>query len=85
MSQDDLENIKSRIRYDFLMGLDTPENVTSSLARMVALNGDLESVDQFYKTLESVTPEDVRAAAEYYLQNDRRTTLILKEKQNDAE
>ena len=85
VSHDDLENIKSRIRYDFLMGLDTPENVTSSLARMVALNGDLESVDQFYKTLESVTPEDVRAAAEYYLQNDRRTTLILKEKQNDAE
>jgi zinc protease len=74
----DLENIKKRTRYDFLMGLDTPGNTAGSLARTIALTGGIEAVDTLYDTLNSLTPEDIRAAAQRYLRPEHRTVLVLK-------
>ena len=48
------------------------------LARTIALTGGVEAIDTLYGTLASVTPEDIRAAANRYLQDERRTVLILK-------
>jgi zinc protease len=78
VSADELENIKMRTRYGYLMRLDTPGNVASALARMIALTGGIEAVDALYKTLATVTPEDIQAAAQRYLEKDRRTVLVLK-------
>jgi len=73
-----LENLKKRTRYGFLMGLDTPGRAAGSLARTIALTGGIEAIDELYNTLDSITPEDIRMAAERYLQDDRRTVLVLK-------
>ncbi len=78
VSEDELENIKKRTRYDYLMGLDTPGRVAGGLARLIALTGGIEAVDQLYTTFATLTPEDIRAAAQRYLQKERRTVLVLK-------
>jgi zinc protease len=73
-----LADLKSRMRYSFLMNLDTPDAVTRTLARIVALTGGVEAVDTLYATYEQVTPEDVREAARRYFQDRGRTVAILR-------
>jgi zinc protease len=73
-----LENIKKRTRYGFLMGLDAPGRIAGMLARFVAVTGGLEGIDTDFATMASVTPEDVRAAAEKYLTSEHRTVIVLK-------
>jgi zinc protease len=79
VSEKELENIKKRTRYGYLMRLDTPGRTAGGLARTIALTGGIEAVDKFYETIASITPEDIRAAANRYLQYERRTVLVLKE------
>lgn len=73
-----LQDIKKRIRYGFLMNLDTPDNIAGGLARLVALTGDIRDVNTLFSTYEDVTPLDIRAAANRYLQPQKRTVIILK-------
>jgi len=77
-SAKDLDDLKKRSRYGFVMGMDTPDHVAGGLARYIALTGDIASVDTLFATMEQVTPEDVQAAARKYLTADRRTVAILK-------
>lgn len=72
-----LAALKSRLKYAFLMRLDTPDRVASSLARIVAITGGVEAVDQLYATYEAITPADLQAAAERYLRPERRTIARL--------
>ncbi len=73
-----LENMKKRVRYSFLMDLDTPDNIAGNLARFVAVTGGLEELDTFYQRMNSVTVEDIHAAANKYFQRISRTTILLK-------
>jgi zinc protease len=73
-----LEELKSRLRYGFLMGLDTPDRVAGAMARIVALTGGIEAVDRLHETIESITPEEVQQAARAYLSSSRRTVAILR-------
>lgn len=77
-SQEEVDAVKSHMRYDFLLGLDTPAGVAGGLARLLAVTGRFASVETLFETLESVTPEDVRQAAETYLVSQRRTIAVLK-------
>jgi zinc protease len=74
-----LEALKSRLKYDFLMGLDTPDGVASRLARPLAISGGLDDVEALYRAYDSVAAEEVRAAALGYLVPERRTVAILRE------
>jgi zinc protease len=78
VTEEELENIKKRTRYSYLMGLDTPGRIARSLTRLIAITGGIEAVDQLYQTLETLTPEDIRAAAQKYLLRESRTVLRLK-------
>ncbi|MEJ2719786.1 MAG: pitrilysin family protein [bacterium] len=78
VAADELDKIKKRTRYEFLMGLDTPGDVASALAGIVALTGGIEAVDQLYGTIATITPEDIEKAAQKYLEKERRTVLTLK-------
>ena len=73
-----LEDMKRRARYRFLMALDTPDRVGSSLARLIALTGGIDGVDRYYETLAQVTPADVQTAAKRLLTRERRTVAVLK-------
>ena len=76
-----LDALKSRLKYSFVMGLDTPGSTAGRLARFVAITGGLEDIDTLYRTYETVTPDDVLEAARYYLDPSRRTVAILREQQ----
>ena len=71
-------DVKSRSKYEFLMNLETPSAVAGACARVIALTGGIEAIDQLYTTLDAVTPADVQEAAKTYLQADRRTVAVLR-------
>jgi zinc protease len=76
-----LADLQKRLRYGFLMGLQTPDAVASRVAQFVALSGDLKGLDRLYATYAAVTPADVQTAAERYLQPQRRTIGVLRSRQ----
>jgi len=75
-----LADLKSRIKYAFLMGLDTPDHVAGGLARFISATGGIEAVDELLAAYDSITPEEVQAAAAKYLTPDQRTIAVLKGK-----
>jgi len=72
-----LEDTKSAMKYGFLMSMETAQGVCMALRPVVAFTGDIEGIAEYYRTLDSITPEDVRAAAEQYLAENSRTTVTL--------
>ncbi|HEX9877253.1 MAG TPA: pitrilysin family protein [Gammaproteobacteria bacterium] len=77
-AEDDLDALKSRLRYGFLMGLETPDAVARGLARSVAVSGGLDDLEAVYAAYAEVTPEDVRRAAQRYFDPNRRTVGVLR-------
>jgi zinc protease len=75
-----LDAVKSNIRYSFLMNLDSPASVAGQIAQDVGVAGSIEAVARLRQTMDAVTAEDVRAAAQKYLDQKRRTLAILREK-----
>lgn len=76
-----LADLKSRLRYGFLMGLETPDGVAGQLARHLSISGGLEGVEALYAAYERVTAEEVQRAAETYFQPQRRTVGVLRARQ----
>ncbi len=76
-TQEQLDAIRSRLKYAFLSSLTTPSSVCENLAQLVAITGDIAAVEQIYATLGTVTPEDVRAAAERWVRPERSTVAVL--------
>ena len=74
-----VDAVKAHMRYDYLLGLDTPSAVADEVAQFVGVAGDLAKVELLYRNLEAVTPEDVREAARRWLVNKRRTVVILRQ------
>ncbi len=76
-----LEDTKKAMRYGFLMGLETARGVAFSLIDVVVPTGGIEGVNDYYATLQSLTPQDIQAAAREYLEPSRRTIVTLTSKQ----
>ena len=74
----DLDDLKRRTRYGFLMSMDTPDRVAGGLARYIAMTGGIESIDAMFAAMDQVTPEDIQAVARKFLTRDRRTVAVLK-------
>ena len=72
-----LEAVRSRVRNGFLSSLTAPYRVASMLSRFIALTGDMTSVDDYLATINRVTPDDVREAANRYLTPERSTVAIV--------
>jgi len=72
-----LDAVRSNYLYGFLSNLSTPGAVGRSMARLVALTGDVTVIDDLFATAGTVTPEDVQRAAETYLTTQRSTVAVL--------
>jgi zinc protease len=72
-----LEAVKKHLRYGFALGLNNSEAVAQTAARYVELRRTPETVNRLYEVYDSVTPEDIRAAARKYLVTDGRTIVTL--------
>lgn len=73
-----LSDLKRRNKYNFLMGLDTPSRVTGGLARVVAITGGIEAIDDLYASFDAVTAQDIQSAAQQYFVPERRSVIVLK-------
>ena len=78
---DRLAALQQRLHYGFIMNLQTPERVAARLASFIALSGTLDGVRELYATYAVVSPADVQAAAERYLDPERRTIAVLRGRQ----
>jgi zinc protease len=72
-----LTDTKSAIKYSFLMGMETAQDVAFALMQTIVTTGRLEPIETYFDTLESVTPEDLREAARRYLTDNGRTTITM--------
>jgi zinc protease len=79
VAADQLDAVKSHMKYRFLLGLDTPRSVAENAADIIGVAGELEAVETLYTTLGQVTPEDVRAAAQEWLRDQQRTVVLVRE------
>jgi len=72
-----LEDTKSAMKYGFLMSLETAQGVCFALEPVAAFTGSIEAIEDYFRTIASITPEDVRTAARRYLDENGRTTITL--------
>ena len=73
----ELDRLKKRLRYSFLMNLDTPDKVAGRLARYIAISGGIDVVEALYAAYDKITPADLRLAASELLTKQRRTVATL--------
>jgi zinc protease len=72
-----LADTKRAMKYGFLMGLETAQSVAFAMISFVVNTGGVEAVEDYYRTLEAVTAEDVRAAAARYLVDGGLTVVTM--------
>ncbi len=72
-----LNDVKSNIRYSFIQGLDNPDDIASTIAYFVNLTNDPNSVNHYYESIASVTPEDIMSTAKKYFGSESRNIILL--------
>jgi len=72
-----LADTKSALKYSFLMGMETAQDAAFAVMQTVVATGRVEPIEDYFRTLDAVTPEDVRAAARKYLVDSGRTTITM--------
>ena len=77
-----LAQTKSRVKYGFAASLNTASSIAGTLARFVAYERDVETLNELYERFDEVTPEDIRKAANAVFTDANRATLSIS---NDAE
>ena len=77
VAADRLDAVKKHLRYSFALRMNNSEAVAATLARFVGLRRTPETINRIYDTYQSVTPEDIRAAARKFFQDDGRTIVTL--------
>jgi zinc protease len=74
---------KSNMKYGFLMGLETAQNTAFALLPYVINTGGIEAVEEYYRTLDAVTREDVREAARTYLVEEGKTVVLMVQREGE--
>ena len=74
---DELEAVKSHLRYRFALDMDGTEAIARTLAHYLSLRPTPETVNKRYGLYASVTPGDIRTAARKYFVESARTVSVL--------
>jgi len=77
-----LAETQSRVKYGFAASLNTASSIAGTLARYVAYERDVETLNALYARFDEVTPEDLRAAANAVFTDRNRASLSIS---NEAE
>jgi zinc protease len=72
-----LERVKSHLRYQFALGLDTPGAVGFAAAEMINLTGEVEPLNTLYHQYQQVTPADVQRVARQVFRPANETAVTL--------
>jgi zinc protease len=69
--------IKSNVRYANIAELDKPDAIADELAQYTTLTGSVDFVNELFRTVESLRPEDLVAYVKSTLLDRNRTTVTL--------
>jgi zinc protease len=78
-------DIRANIRYSFLMGLETADEIGNALAFTGAVMGAPDALDRYYRRFEEVQPQMLVEFAKKHLTEKNRTVLTLKSKAATAQ
>jgi zinc protease len=79
--QKQLDETRSRLRYGFVLGMNSNDAIASVLAQFVALRRSPDTIDKVFALYDSITPEDIRRFAAKYFTENNQTIITLATKQ----
>lgn len=77
VTDEELTKAKNNIKMDYLKHLDSNAEIASTLSYFEVLMGDYRYFADYLQNIEKVTADDIRKAAEVYLNKNNRTVAIL--------
>ncbi len=81
VSKEELEKVKSHLKYSFAMRMNTPDAIANTLSHYLQLTGNYESLNRVYELYEKITADDIIRIAQKYLTLNNSTTLTLTEEE----
>ncbi|MDQ3179623.1 MAG: insulinase family protein, partial [Acidobacteriota bacterium] len=69
-----------RLRYSFSLAMNSNDAIAGTLASYIALRRSPDTIDKVFALYDSITPEDIRAAAEKYFSDNSQTVVTLTSK-----
>ena len=78
---DKLDSTRSRLRYQFALGLDSSEAIAGGLATYIGLRRSPATIDKLFALYDSITPQDIRDMAARYFVDNHRTIVTLSTKE----
>jgi len=75
-----LDATRSRLRYSAALALNSSEAIASGIAPYIALKRTPDTLNKLFALYDQITPEDIRAAAQRYFVDNRRTIVTLSTK-----
>jgi zinc protease len=75
--QAQLDATRSRLRYSVALSMNSSDSIADLLAPSISLRRTPETINRYADLLDTVTPEDVRRAAQTYFREDSRTIVTL--------
>ena len=75
--QKQLDDTRSRLRYGFVMGMNSNDAIAGTLAAFVALRRSPDTIDKVFALYDSITTEDIRKFAEKYFADKNQTVITL--------
>ncbi len=73
-----LEDVKSHLRYDFALSMNSTPAIASTLAHFVNMRGSPETINKRYALYQGVTAADVQRVAKQVFVEDERTIATLR-------
>ncbi len=77
IAQKQLDETRSRLRYGFVMGMNSNDAIANALAQYIALRRSPDTIDKVFALYDSITPEDIRQAAAKYFTDNNQTIVTL--------
>jgi zinc protease len=82
VGQKELDETRTRMRYSFMMGMDSPERIAQSLSYYTWITGNPESLNAAYRLYDKVTVDDIRKAVGKYLKAENLTIGTISSDEN---
>jgi len=84
VSQKQLDETRSRLRYGFVLGMNSNDAIAGTLAQFIALRRSPDTIDKVFALYDSITPEDIRTYAAKYFTENNQTIITLATKEGGA-
>ncbi len=81
ISQKQLDETRSRLRYGFSLGMNSNDAIAGVLAQYVSLRRSPDTIDKIFALYDSITPEDIKQMAAKYFTEKNQTIITLATKQ----